>query len=1033
MSQIKDNENQATEPESGEGRTYWRSLKELADSPEYRESVAGEFPIGADLPPDGPSRRDFLQVMAASVGLAGLSGCRWPTENIYPHSKRPPGMLPGIASFYATSMDLAGNAQGLLVKSYEGRPIKVEGNDLHPENQGATDTFAQASLLELYDPDRSRDPIHNDGGHLTHSTWENFFDFANIHFEGLRGQGGVGLHVLSEASSSPSVAAMKKKFLKTFPKAGWHEYEPISRDNEREGAALVFGKPYRTHLSLEQADIVVDLDADILHSHPASLRYARDFAKRRVPEGGEMNRLYSVEGAFSLTGAAADHRFVTPPSQILLVATRLLLELDHLGLTSSTLTSELKAALEKYSENSPETPYVKLLASDLSHHKGRSVITTGPHQPPDVHALVHILNDALGNVGTTVKYAQESDANRPSHLDALSILCGQMAEGSVDTLLVLGGNPVHNAPADLDFAAKLASVKNSIHLSLFVDETSRATTWHVPRSHYLETWGDSRAFDGTLCAVQPLIQPLYGGKSVIELLSALVDDHPVTGYEIVRNNQSFGKDEKAWRTFLDEGVKLGGRAAVQPPLNSDTLIERMVNAPAVSRPSETDLEVIFQSDSSVYDGRFANSGWLQELPDFMTKITWDNAALLSPGTASSLGLDDGDVVSLEIKGRKVELPVYQLPGQAAGTVSVSLGYGRTGAGRVGNGVGSDLYPLRTTEEFHLATGAKIVKTGRTYPLSCTQDHHAIDDVGYHERERRVGELIREGTLDEYEHHPDFAKHRVHVPPALPMWQAHEYTGYKWGMTIDLNKCTGCNACVVACQAENNIPIVGKEQIGKGREMHWLRIDRYFTGDPADPQVASQPVMCVHCENAPCEQVCPVAATMHDRDGLNVMVYNRCIGTRYCSNNCPYKVRRFNFFHYNGDYKAYENDEGKYTTTEKMAFNPDVTVRSRGVMEKCTYCIQRIKKAKITAKNNRLRVQDGEITTACQQVCPSEAIVFGDLNDTSSRVSKLRKNPRSYAMLDMLHLVPRTEYLAKVRNLNPDLNSETTSHGHGDHS
>ncbi len=1013
---------------SGATATYWRSLQELAQTPEFLTELGPEFSEGADLPPHGTSRRRFLQVMAASVSLAGLTGCRWPKEKIFPYANNPDNRTPGVPVQYATCMDLNGAAKGLLATSYDGRPIKIDGNNLHPDNRGANDIQAEASILELYDPDRSRTPLQTEGAETFPRKWDEFLAFARTHFGSVRQVGGKGLAVLSETSSSPSVERLKKQLLTLCPQAKWYEYEPVSLENERAGIALAFGQPCRPQYQLTQARVLVSFDADLFQNHPSSVTLARDFVQGRAPENGSMNRLYAIESNYSLTGSMADHRYPVPSSLIFVVMSRLAVEMVHQGLQSPYLTQPLVQALEHIGQHSLATPFIPALAKDLLANKGSGLVVTGSSQPAEVHALSHLLNSALENTGRVITYTAEPEPNRPSHRDAIAALNKDLNEDHVETLVILGGNPAYNAPADLKFSEALGKAKTTIHLSLYRNETSRLCAWHVPRAHYLEAWGDGRAWDGTLCAAQPLIRPLYDGKSVIEFLSLMAEESPIAGYDLVRKTilplLPGTVPETAWRLFLNNGIQEGTQFPVVESMpKPEPLVQRLTQT-QFPKPdlSPTNLEVVFARHPSIHDGRFSNNGWLQELPGFMTKLTWDNAALLSPVTAQKLGVEQGDLVRLKLRGSELDVVVYLLPGHAQDSVTLYLGYGRTAAGRVGNGVGFETYRLRHSQAMDIDTGLTIEPTGAKHLLACTMDHHAIDAIGMKGRSDRTGTLVREATLKEYKHHPDFAKHAVHKPDFIPLWQPYSYEGQKWGLAIDLQKCIGCNACVISCQAENNIPVVGKEQVSLQREMHWIRVDRYFKGEPEAPEVAFQPVACVHCENAPCEQVCPVGATVHDHDGLNVMVYNRCVGTRYCSNNCPYKVRRFNFFHYNGHYSA----------TEKMVFNPEVTVRSRGVMEKCTYCVQRIQRVKITAKNEGRPIQDGEIRTACQVACPTEAIIFGDLNDPNSRVAKLHKDPRSYLMLEELNISPRTAHLARVRNPNPEL-MEATVHESSGHS
>jgi len=996
------------------GKTYWRSLDELADTPEFRKFVESEFPNFAPELLASPSRRRFLKLMGASLAMAGLTGCRWPKETIAPHGSRPEGRTPGESVQYATAMELGGSAVGLLITSYDGRPIKVEGNPGHPISRGATNAFAQASVLELYDPDRSKGVMQRQGDQTFYRSWDQFAAYARRHFDALRADGGKRLCVLSESSSSPSLADMRERFGRAFPAAKWWEYEPISRDNERLGSVRAFGQAWRTHYALDRADVIVSLDADLLMDHPAAIGHARDWAVGRdVDEQGQrrgteraMNRLYVVESAHSVTGSMADHRLAVPARRVEAVALHLASCLIERGVAVPSVGNALSR-----SSRPVEADFVEALAEDLLAHRGRCVVAVGPRQGAAVHALAHALNAALGAVGTTVSYTEEIEPDRPTHAEAITTLSTDMRDGEVDTLLILGGNPVFDAPADLEFGQGLDAVKTVIHLSLFPNETSQRCTWRLSRAHYLESWGDVRAYDGTISVVQPLIEPLYDGKTPIEVLALVIGDQPAKGYDVVRRTlqaSSGGADfDTRWRRALHDGIVPGSAwPTAEPPLKRGGWAAELAERVRGGTAEAGQVELVFTPDSHVYDGRFANSGWLQEMPDPLTKLTWDNAAIIAPVDAERMGLRRGDMVRLEAAGQTLEMPVTVLPGQAEGSVTVSLGYGRTAAGRVGNGTGFDAYRLRTVAAMEVVTGVTLTSTGRRTMLAVTQDHHAIDSrVGRRERDKRLGMLYREADLEEYRRHPDFAQHAVHHLPLVSMWREHEYEGHRWGMTVDLNKCTGCSACVVACQAENNIAVVGKEEVDRGREMHWIRIDRYFRGQPGAPQVAHQPVACHHCANAPCEQVCPVAATVHSSEGLNDMVYNRCIGTRYCANNCPYKVRRFNWF----------NNHKDLTETEKMAFNPEVTVRARGVMEKCTFCVQRINAVKIDAKNEARPIADGEITPACAQACPTQAIVFGELNDAESRVARLQADRRAYAMLGELNVKPRTQYLAKLRN------------------
>jgi MoCo/4Fe-4S cofactor protein with predicted Tat translocation signal len=1008
-------------------RAPWRGLSDPADTPELRAILDREFPAQAEDLKDTHSRRAFLQLMGSSLAMMGLAGCRWPEKRLFPFASRPVHRLPGMPAQFATAMELNGSAQGLLVTSYDGRPIKIEGNPEHPLNgtpgqpdaRGAADLFAQASVLELYDPDRSQSLLRRDGRQWFRPTWDEFQDFAAGHFAVLRDRGGAGLAVLSEVSASPTVQSLREDFRRVFPQAGWHEYEPVSREQELLGAGQAFGRPVRSHWNLREARVIVSLDSDFLQSHPAALRHVRDFTAARDPDRGEMSRLYVVEGAYTITGGKADHRYPVPASAVSVIAARLAGEVTVLlggdAPTGSGLGTGVVRAMAQAADRSraayPETPLVAQMARDLLSARGHGLVVAGPRQPAAVHALAHALNAALGNVGRTISYTEEPGGNPLAPTGSIAGLAESLRGGRVDTLLILGGNPVYNAPADLDFAQLLSRVPTSLHLSGYQDETTQACTWHLPRAHYLESWADTRAWDGTVSIVQPLIDPLYDGRTPGEILALVMGDATSKGYDLVRRTQQAaakGVDfEPFWRAALERGVVPNSAfAQANPALRAEGLIEALSSlAPAALALGPENLEIVFGPDLSVYDGRFANNGWLQEVPDPLSRLTWDNAVLLGPATAVALGVKADDLVTLRYRGRELAMPVYVMPGQAPFSAAVALGYGRTHAGRTGNGAGFDVYRLRTSDAPCFDTGLNIVKTGGAYPLVCTQEHHAMDRIGRQGTAERVPVLVREGTLQEYLADPKFVRNQDQHPPLVSLFQEHEYAGHRWGMAIDLTACVGCNACIVACAAENNVPIVGKQRVAQGRAMQWIRVDRYFLGDPEAPEVAFQPVACAHCENAPCEQVCPVGATVHDRDGLNVMVYNRCIGTRYCSNNCPFKVRRFNFFNYR---KGLSNQQ-------KMAYNPEVTVRSRGVMEKCTYCLQRIEAAKIAAGNERRAIRDSEITPACAQTCPSGAIVFGDLNDPQSRVAQRHALPRAYALLEELNIKPRTRYLARLRN------------------
>lgn len=1007
------------------GKTYWRSLDELQETAEFRDFLHREFPVAASEFPEGLSRRRWMQLMGASLALGGLAGCRWEEEKIAPFAVRPENRIPGEAEFFATSIEIAGMPRHLLATCYDGRPVKIEGNPDHPASQGASDALSQATILDLYDPDRSDALRQTQGRQSFRRSWQEFEEFSEQHFSALEMSGGAGLRVLVEPTSSLTVQGSLRQLVKRFPQAVVHTHSPISRDNQLAGANLAFGKSLRVRYSLGDAKVIATFDEDLLGMHPDALDHSRGFAAGREPGDG-MSRIYSAESQFSITGAAADHRLPIKSNKIGL----LLAQIDIL-VRQKLDAVEVPTSLPTLSADAMK--YAEALAIDLLANRGGAVIAVGPSQPPAVHAIAFGLNMLLDNVDQTVFFVE--DPTSLAKAESIEGLVEAINGGHVDTLLILGGNPVYNAPGKLQFAKALTNVKTSIHLGRREDETSSLCAWHLPEAHCFEVWSDVRSWDGTICISQPLIAPLLDGRSAIEVLALLTNDQR-DAQQIVRDaiSQSLPGQltSEFWTKLLHDGFHENSKLPAQK-VSSKLRADRQRWVQAIVDTPRPATELVFVPSESVLDGRFANNGWLQETPGFLTKLTWDNAAILSPKTAEQLGVQHGSVVQLQAGLSSVELPAFLLPGQAEGSVGVAFGYGRKAAGKVGGdqqagveSVGVDVNPLRTFKNAHFTSDFYITATDKIYEFATTQDHHAIDTVGLEETGRRVGDLIREGTLDEYEQHPDFAQHRTHHPPLESLWEEPKYEGHAWGMSIDLNKCIGCNACMVACQSENNVPIVGKDQIAKGREMHWIRVDRYFEGDVDNPSVATQPVACHHCENAPCEQVCPVAATVHSDEGLNDMVYNRCIGTRYCANNCPYKVRRFNFLDYN------EKLEEANQELVQLVVNPEVTVRSRGVMEKCTYCVQRIQGAKIDAKNDRRPVADGEVKTACQQACPTQAIEFGDLNDSQSRVALSHADSRAYGMLSELNVKPRTKYLARVRNPSPLLkpSSATRDADHG---
>jgi molybdopterin-containing oxidoreductase family iron-sulfur binding subunit len=998
-------------------RTYWRSLAQIEDRPEFRTVLEREFPEGASELPEGINRRDMMMLLGASLSLAGLAGCRRPVEEIVPFVTAPEETVPGIPRYYATTMPFRRSAYGLIVESHEGRPTKIEGNPSHPSTLGASSTRIQASVLGLYDPDRSQ-AVRLKG---EPRSWTDFVTAWGELSKAHAADGGAGLAVLSESFSSPTLARLASEFRTRYPRAIWATYEAVSDENRLAGLRSATGRDLDLMLRFDRASVILCLDADPLLTDPEMIRHARGFAAGRQAgvSGGAMNRLYAVEGVYSLTGAMADHRLRLESRQIA----------PFLAALSARLAPPAAGAARPAGADVPgvDPRWIDVLAKDLLANRGKGLIVAGDRQPPAVHAAVCALNTSLGNTGATVSYFETRDAALPS-VSSLASLVSAMRAGTVQTLVVLGGNPVFDAPADLDFASAMEKVPHSIALGHAVDETSSKAEWHIPRAHYLESWGDARAVGGTLSVVQPLILPLFSGRTSVEVLGLMVGEKERPGYDIVREtwNPILGAAEfdRKWNRVLHDGLHAGSELPeVVPTLTKEPFADlaRLVDGAAGSGQLEAAspgrLEIVFLASPSLHDGRFANDGWLQELPDPLTKLTWDNPALVSPQTADTLGLTNGDVVRLDYADRALELPVSILPGMADGMVALTLGYGRQRAGRIGSGVGFNTFTVRSSRAPGFDSGVRLTRLGRTYALSATQDHGSMEGRPL-VRESTLAELRSEASAPE----PSEGARAEGTPGALgvypeetehfSLWQEHTYDqGHQWGMTIDLNACTGCNACMTACQSENNVPVVGKDQVARQREMHWLRVDRYFSGDPTgNPEIVFQPVPCMHCEDAPCEQVCPVAATVHDAEGLNVMVYNRCIGTRYCSNNCPYKVRRFNFFNFTKD----------TPDILRLAMNPDVTVRARGVMEKCTYCTQRINRAKIDAKLAGRELRDGDVKTACQQACPASAIEFGDLRDASSRVVRAKADPRNYALLDELNTKPRTTYLAKVRNPNPDL-------------
>jgi MoCo/4Fe-4S cofactor protein with predicted Tat translocation signal len=963
---------------SGRGPAFWRTLDEAAETPDLKEYVEQEFPGLSGQIPDGVDRRSLLKVMAASLAMAGAAACtKQPKELIVPYVRQPENIIPGLPLFYATAMTTAGYARGLLVESHLNRPTKVEGNPDHPASLGSTTIFEQASTLALYDPDRSETVMYE--GRI--SSWGDFTGRFSTEAQSIAGRKGEGLAILTGVTTSPTLISQMTTLMTQWPSVKWYVHEPSVNPAIASAARKIAGKGAFVSYDLSQADVIVSLESDFLNNGPASLVYARQFAaKRGIDKGQTPVRLYAIESSPSVSGSLADHHIAVKSSAVPAVAYQL-----------------AKACGVSAPDAGAAPDWVAAVAADLTKSKGRCVVIPGDFQPESVHLAAYAINAALGNVGSTVKVLEGVEPDNTHTLDELT---SDLNSGHVETLLILNVNPVYSAPASLNFEAAIRKARLVVRLGQFFDETSRWSHWHVPEAHYLETWSDARAFDGTITIMQPLIEPLYGGKSAHELLTILLSKPDQTSHEIVKaywQAQDKGADfDTLWKTSLHDGFVQSTAVAALTPSGTVAL-------PALSA-SPANFEVVFRPDPTIGDGSWANNGWLQELPKPQTKVTWENTVYVSIKDAEQQKLSSGDVVKLTVNGKSTAGPVFILPGHAAGSATVFLGYGRLNSGHVGTKIGYNAYLIQDAATPYVAAGG-IAKTGEKIELANVQVMQTMADRA----------PVRAAEFSEYKEHPNFpTAEEPSVPAALTLYPNQwPNEGYKWGMTIDLNICTGCSACIIACQAENNIAVVGKDQVSRGRHMHWIRVDRYYAGNLDTPEVYNQPVPCMHCENAPCELVCPVAATTHSQEGLNQMIYNRCVGTRYCSNNCPYKVRRFNFYLYS-DWQT----ESMYGMR-----NPDVSVRSRGVMEKCSDCIQRIQEVKITTEKENRRVADGEILTACQQACPTQAITFGDLNDPYSRVTKQQALKRNYGLLDDLNTRPRTTYLGYVRNSNEALRGQ----------
>jgi molybdopterin-containing oxidoreductase family iron-sulfur binding subunit len=997
---------------SQKGKRYWRSMEELADTPEFGELVAREFPSQASEWIDPVSRRNFLKVMGASMALAGLAGCtKQPDEPIMAYVKAPEDLILGRPVYFASAFPFTTGAVPVLIKSDAYRPIKVDGNPEHPYVQGGSDPITQATLLDMYDPDRSQ--------HITYRgeprTWPAFLAEYRAMLADKKASGGQGLYFLTTTVTSPTLAAQWQQAQKTYPQAKLVQYDPANRDRHYTAAKQAFGEYVDAQYRLDQADVIVSLDADFLGGaqFPGFHKLARDYAnKRKLAGTQQMNRLYVVESTVTTTGFKAEHRVAVKPSEVAAFAASLAGAVGAGGTQGGNWPQHA-------------TTYLQGVAADLKASAGKCVVIPGEYAAPEVHAAAFAINQALGNVGKTVVYTDPVNPMPTLQAAELQALVADMNAGKVDWLVILNANPLYAAPADLDFETAFNKVKTVVHLGSHLDETGEQAHWHINNAHYLEMWSDARAYDGTASIVQPMIDPMYGGHTAHEFIQSMLDEPDVSAYDAVRASWkaqlSKGDFEFNWRKALHDGWIAD---TAFPP--KTVAAKGLAPAPAMNAAAAGTLEVAFRPDANVYDGRYANVGWMQEIPRPVTNLSWDNAAQMSFATMEKFGLAEDDAVEITVGGRKIIAGALAVPGQADDVIVATLGQGRRN-GRVAGGVGYNAYLIQQSGAPWMQTGASLRKTGEIYDICVTKSHHIDhrrvsaggDGSGTHSLEGNESldrGIIRSATLTEYKADPEFAHQgegRDVPEPDESMFPSYRYDKNAWGMSIDLNSCVGCNACITACYAENNIPVVGRQQTKIGRIMQWIRIDTYFEGDLAAPRAHFQPMTCHHCENAPCEQVCPVGATVHSPEGLNLMIYNRCVGTRYCSNNCPYKVRRFNFLLYSD---VYDWDD----PTLALMHNPDVSVRSRGVMEKCSYCSQRIQAVKIEADKENRDIRDGEIRTACQQACPTNAIIFGNINDRHSEVAKIKTNERTYGVLADINTRPRTTYVAGVLNINEGL-------------
>lgn len=997
-------------------KKQWRSVEDFNSEPSAKTFLHREFQEGASFLEEGVSRRSFLKFMGGTAALAGLSGCvtsiRKPTVKIYPYARKLEHIVPGNPTFYASTFVLNGDVAGVLVETHEGRPTKIEGNPNHPTSLGSSTVFQQASVLDLYDPDRLQTPLHE----AKLSSLSAFKDWMLIKRKEWSVNQGQGLCFLIEDTASPVFNNLLSAVYAKYPKATIRQFSALSNHNSLDAIQELSGQRLAKMYNFDKATIIVNFDEDFLGVTTNQILNTKGFSSRRDPELGNLNRLYTFETRVSITGSKSDHRYPVKQSEMFSIASALLYHVAKLlKYDLSTLGVPVKSEIDL---TYVDTKTIKEIASDLYHNRSHSLVTVGDHLSSDVHKLVLIMNDLLLNNFSTLTYHQLSDVSmshkKNNSVESLTLLVEDLNAGKVDTLVILADNPVYAAPYDLNFEKAIAKAKDRVHLTSIQNETSSVCNWVLPKSHYLESWGDAQTVDGVQSLIQPVIKKMYDSINSIEVLNLSFDSY-ASDYSLTRQYWMKSLSEEAWKKALHDGVlSRSSNQASFKIINQSLSFKSLETA-----PKESAIEVFFFPDYGVFDGSLANNSWLQELPDPIHKLTWDNAAFMAPKTAKKLGLKTGDIVSIQASGASIEIPVFISPGHAFDSISIPIGYGRKVGGKVSEGVGVSVYPIRSVKEYDYLKSVTLLKTKKSHSFASTQDHGQMEGRPH----------FRYATLNEYEQNPNFANEKVEVPFDKSLWPDHSYDeGYQWGMVIDLNKCTSCNTCITSCQAENNIPVAGKDQVQNGREMHWIRVDRYYEGDIDNPDLISQPVTCLHCENAPCEQVCPVAATVHDNEGLNVMVYNRCVGTRYCSDNCPVKVRRFNFFDYH-QRSPHATKKDKFHLFDyvkepdknlQKQFNPDVTVRMRGVMEKCTYCIQRIKAGSQHAKNENRVLLEGEVVSACQQACPAGAIVMGNINDPNSKVSKLRKKQRNYSILEQLLLRARTTYLAAVYNPNPNL-------------